>query len=74
MYEFNSDDVIRFSEFINAKVNRKGNELFFKYCPYCNGGKHDTETMSVNLDNGTFKCFRSSCGKQGHFCGTGKGL
>ncbi len=67
MYEFNSEDVFRFTNYINASVKQKGNELFFQYCPYCNGGNHDKETMSVNIDNGTFKCFRASCGKQGHF-------
>ncbi len=45
----------------------KGKELFFRYCPYCNGDGHDRDTFSVNLENGTFHCFRSSCGKSGHF-------
>lgn len=67
MYEFKSEDVYRFASSINAKVHRKGDELFFKYCPYCNGGGHDKNTMSVNLVNGQYKCFRNSCGKQGHF-------
>lgn len=68
MYEFKSEDVRSFALFINAETHIKGNELFFKYCPYCNGGEHnDKDTFSVNLDNGTFKCFRASCGHQGHF-------
>ena len=67
MYEFNAEDVFQFANFIGAAVNQKGNELFFKLCPYCKGGGKDKDTMSVNLNNGTFKCFRASCGKQGHF-------
>lgn len=66
-YEFKADDVYSFASSICAETKRKGNELFFKYCPYCNGSGHDKETFSVNLDSGVFKCFRSSCSKQGHF-------
>lgn len=67
MYEFNQHDVLAFANYISAETKTKGNELFFKRCPYCKGGKRDLWTMSVNLDNGMFKCFRASCGKQGHF-------
>lgn len=67
MYEFNAEDVYRFAGFKGIETSQKGNELFFKYCPYCNGGGRDKETMSVNLSTGAFKCFRASCGKQGHF-------
>ena len=49
------------------RLSEKGKELFFEFCPYCNGGGHDKETFSVNLESGAFKCFRESCGKQGHF-------
>lgn len=67
-YEFNKQDVFDFSVKINAETKIKDNELFFKYCPYCDGGNHnDKETFSVNLENGTFKCFRSSCDRKGHF-------
>ena len=67
MYEFNTEDVYRFAGFKGIETSQKGNELFFKYCPYCNGGGRDKETMSVNLTTGAFKCFRASCGRQGHF-------
>lgn len=69
-YEFNPNDVRDFANTISAETKEKGNELFFKYCPYCHGNgsnKRDKETFSINLLNGTFKCFRASCGKQGHF-------
>lgn len=67
MYNFNSDDVYRFADHIGAQTHTKGNELVFKYCPYCEGGQKDKETFSVNLETGAFNCFRASCGKQGHF-------
>lgn len=67
MYEFNAEDVYRFAGFKSIETSQKGNELFFKYCPYCNGGGRDKDTMSINLSTGAFKCFRASCGKQGHF-------
>ena len=68
MYEFNKSDVFDFGYFIGAEVKEKGNELFFKRCPQCGGGASgDKDTFSVNLENGAFKCFRSSCGDHGHF-------
>ena len=67
MYEFKESDVFDFANFIGAETKEKGNELFFKYCPKCNGGGKDTETFSINLENGAFKCFRSSCNYHGHF-------
>ena len=66
-YEFNRNDDYGIARTISTDVKEKGNELFFKYCPYCHGGGKDKETFSINLDNGAFKCFRSSCSKQGHF-------
>ena len=67
MYEYKSQDVFNLASFIGAEAKQKGNELFFKYCPNCKGGGHDKETFSINLDNGAFKCFRSSCDYHGHF-------
>lgn len=68
MYEFKKSDVFDFGYFIGAETKEKGNELFFKYCPQCHGGTSgDKDTFSVNLENGAFKCFRSSCGYHGHF-------
>lgn len=66
-YEYSRNDVYTFARSMSAETEEKGNELFFKYCPYCQGGGHDKETFSINLETGAFKCFRSSCGKQGHF-------
>lgn len=67
-YEYNKQDVLDFASLIQTEKHEKGNELFFRECPYCHGGPHrDKDTFSVNLENGTFYCFRSGCGKKGHF-------
>ena len=67
MYEFKQEDVYNFAAVNGFETEKKGSELFFKYCPYCKGGGHDKESFSINLKNGLFKCFRASCGMQGHF-------
>lgn len=67
MYEYKQSDVFDFANFIGAETHEKGNELFFKYCPHCKGGGKDTDTFSVNLSSGVFKCFRASCDYHGHF-------
>lgn len=67
-YEYNKQDVLDFASMIPTEKHEKGIELFFKECPYCHGGSHhDKDTFSINLENGTFYCFRSGCGKKGHF-------
>ena len=67
-YELKQSDIFDFARFVGAEYKQKGDELFFKFCPYCGGGHdRDKESFSINLVNGAFKCFRSTCGKQGHF-------
>lgn len=67
-YEFQKQDVFDFAATIPTEKHEKGNELFFRECPYCHGGRHhDTDTFSVNLETGLFKCFRAGCGAEGHF-------
>lgn len=67
-YEYKQEDVFGFADGQHLRYHQKGDELFFLYCPYCGGGSHrDKDTCSVNLKTGTFNCFRSSCGKHGHF-------
>ena len=61
-YEFREDDAIRFKEHVGARAVRKGDELFFAYCPYCNGGKsREQNKFSINLKTGQFECKRASC-------------
>lgn len=68
-YIFKADDVRAMAAALGFETHTKGNELWFKLCPYCRGGADakDKETFSVNLTSGAFRCFRSSCAKQGHF-------
>ena len=65
-YEFRESDAEEFARSRGDKTFRKGKELFFKWCPYCNGGGKDTNTFSINLDTGVYNCFRSSCGANGN--------
>lgn len=66
-YVMKEADVYGLAQMLNAETIQRGDELFFKYCPYCHGGNHDKETFSVNLVTGTYKCFRASCDAHGHF-------
>lgn len=66
-YEFQERDLLGLAEKLGSDTKRKGDELFFKWCPYCHGDGHDKETFSVNLSTGLYKCFRSGCDKHGHF-------
>lgn len=67
-YELKQSDIYGFANSAGAEYREKGNELLFKYCPYCHGGQNnDKNTFSINMEKGTFKCFRASCGMQGHF-------
>ena len=65
-YEFKRSDVYGLASALGAETHERGEELFFRWCPYCKGGGHDKNTFSVNLENGAFKCFRAGCGAQGH--------
>lgn len=66
-YQFCKEDLFDFAKTIGAETKTKGDELFFKRCPYCNGGRSDYWTFSVNMISGAFKCFRASCLHDGHF-------
>lgn len=66
-YEFQEKDLYGLAQKIGADTKQKGDELFFRWCPYCHGDGHDKETFSVNLRTGLFKCFRSGCARQGYF-------
>lgn len=66
-YEFREADLFGLAEKLGSETRQKGDELFFKWCPYCRGDGHDKETFSVNLKTGLFKCFRSGCDRHGHF-------
>ena len=67
LYEFSPDDACRFAHDIGADAHRKGDELVFRYCPYCDGGGHrDKNTFAINLKTGAWNCKRGSCGRRGN--------
>lgn len=68
MYKLKDEDIQSFICSMGAEVKEKGKEIHFKHCLYCQGGKSgDKYTLSINRENGAFKCLRASCGKSGHF-------
>ena len=66
LYEFRREDAERFAQEQRARVRIRGDELEFQKCPYCNGGRSDKYTFSINLTSGAFKCQRASCGAHGN--------
>ena len=67
-YEFKTDDLYGLVNGLGAETVNKGNEIQFKYCPYCNGGtSRDRYTFSVSLESGAFNCKRAKCGQSGAF-------
>ena len=67
LYEFKKEDAYRFASAVHAITHEHGNELQFKYCPYCKGGEHrDVNTFSINLNTGTWNCKRGSCEQKGN--------
>ena len=65
IYNFSKDDAKRFAQEQGIKTKQIGNELRFKYCPYCRTETNDKDTFAINLDTGQFKCLRASCGAKG---------
>ena len=67
-YELKTEDIESFITVNGIQARERGREIDALYCPYCHGGNnHDKYTFSINKDTGMFKCFRTSCGHQGHF-------
>ena len=66
MYEFDPNDAIRFANYIGISVTRRGDELVFRHCPYCQNTTNDKEKFAINLRTGQFNCFRASCGVKGN--------
>lgn len=66
-YVYSRNDIYELARVLNVETHEKGDELWFKYCPYCHGGGDDKDTFSINLESGVFHCFRSGCMKSGHF-------
>ena len=67
MYEFEEQDAFRFAQEQGISARRQGDELVFKYCPYCKRTeKGNQSTFAINLKTGQFKCLRASCSVRGN--------
>ena len=66
IYDFAPEDAERFAAHMGIKAKRRGDELSFVWCPYCQGGGKDKNTFSINMTTGQFKCLRSSCSISGN--------
>ena len=67
-YQLNESDIYGFAARMGAETHLKGDELVFRYCPYCHGGSaKDKDTFAINVEKGVYNCKRASCGEQGHF-------
>lgn len=69
-YEITVEDAKGFAEFIGAETKQKGDELVFRYCPYCGSAAtpHDDEwKWGLNLKTGLYGGFRESCDHKGKF-------
>lgn len=66
-YEFQREDAIRFAAEQMAQTRQRGDELMFKWCPYCGSkSKGDQYKFSINLKTGLYKCMRASCNAHGN--------
>jgi twinkle protein len=67
-YELKQEDVYGLIASLNATTRQHGDEIQFKLCPYCYGGRHKDEwTFSINIETGLYNDARGSCAKKGHF-------
>lgn len=67
-YEFNPSDAYDFARHVGILCKERGDELFFKTCPYCKprATRGNVNTFSINLKTGQHKCLRASCGVSGN--------
>lgn len=69
IYEFREQDAYNFARHVGASTREAGEEIQFRYCPYCKGGNHskrDTYTFAINRKTGAFNCKRSTCNAKGN--------
>ena len=67
-YEFKPSDAYDFARHVGILCKERGDELFFKTCPYCKprATRGNVHTFSINLKTGQHKCLRASCGVSGN--------
>ncbi len=66
IYNFRPEDAERFAAERGIKYKHRGDELVFKWCPYCQGDNKDKDTFAISLTTGQFNCKRSSCSVRGN--------
>ena len=54
IYEFRPEDAERFAAERGIKYKHRGDELVFKWCPYCQGDNKDKETFAISMSTGQF--------------------
>ena len=66
IYNFSIEDAERFAREQGIKTHKRGDELHFAKCPYCQNNTTDKNTFAINLTTGQFKCLRASCNAHGN--------
>ena len=58
-YEFKPDDAYGFARHVGILCKERGDELFFKTCPYCKprATRGNVNTFSINLKTGQLRGF-----------------
>lgn len=70
-YEFREQDAFELARRLGIETRTIGDEIQYKYCPYCKGGSggvggKDKYTFSINKTTGAFNCKRSKCAVTGN--------
>ena len=69
-YVMKEEDANGFASFIGIETKRKGDELIFRYCPYCGSASTPSEDeykFGLNIKTGACGGFRASCTHKTHF-------
>ena len=66
IYKFDPQDAYRFAREQGIKVQRRGDELVLKTCPYCRKESKSKNKFAISLKTGAFNCLRASCGAKGN--------
>lgn len=68
IYQYKVDDAYRFASEQGIEAKKIGDQLRFRYCPYCRSDnkRFDKDTFAIDLETGRFNCLRASCGAKGN--------
>jgi len=65
-YEFKPSDAYDFARHVGILCKERGDELFFKTCPYCKPRATRGNVNTFSIKTGQHKCLRASCGVSGN--------